>query len=164
MPAEPIMLKPHGWVPNNPNLPVLLYRQALQAGGDFAEAAEAVFRRNDWPPRWRGSIVPYHHYHTTAHEVLAVADGAARVLLGGPDGVEIELGERDVVVLPAGTGHCLLYAEADFLVVGAYPQGQEWDILRDAADVPTLERIAAVPVPEVDPVEGRRGALLTYWN
>jgi uncharacterized protein YjlB len=59
-----------------------------------------------------------------------------------------------VVLLPAGTGHCCLQASVDFQVVGAYLEGQRWDIKRVAADAATLERIAALPDPARDPVTG----------
>ncbi len=161
---ETLLLDPHDWVPNNPDLPVLHYRQGLQQIGALApDDAEAMLDRNGWPARWRGSVFSYHHYHSTAHEVLAVFDGRARVVLGGPGGREVELGTGDVVVLPAGTGHCLIKAEDNFQIIGAYPAGQAWDICREAPDEAMLRRIAEVPYPASDPLEGRGGALPRFW-
>jgi uncharacterized protein YjlB len=106
------------WVPNNARLPALLYRNAIpDVGPDRATACEALFRRNGWPPQWRNGIYAFHHYHSTAHEALGCAAGTASVLAGGPHGEPIELRLGDCLLLPAGTGHCLLdgLSHADLL-------------------------------------------------
>ncbi|KUM43287.1 cupin [Pseudomonas sp. EpS/L25] len=148
-----------GIIPNS-RLPVLLYRQLPLQGSDRAAALERLFAEHDWPPQWRYGVYDYHHYHPNAHEVLGVAQGEATLRLGGEQGQDVSVAAGDVVVLPAGTGHRSLASSADFLVIGAYPPGQEAFITQradPAAHARSLELIAQVPLPATDPVTGREG-------
>lgn len=148
-----------GIIPNS-RLPVLLYRQVPLQGTDRAAALERLFAEHVWPPQWRYGVYDYHHYHPNAHEVLGVAQGQATLRLGGEQGQDVSVAAGDVVVLPAGTGHRSLESSADFLVIGAYPPGQE-DFITQRADpavhARSLELIAQVPLPATDPVTGREG-------
>jgi uncharacterized protein YjlB len=155
-----------GVVPNNPVLPLVVYRGALAEEGDRASQCEAMFARNGWPDGWRNGIYGHHHYHSTAHEVLGIAAGSARVRLGGEGGQSVELNTGDVVVIPAGVAHKREWASADLLVIGAYLEGQRPDINRAdaAAHDRALANIARVPLPESDPVTGGPGPLLACWR
>ncbi len=153
-------------VPNS-RLPVLVYRGISFESPDTAAGFERLFTHNHWPALWRDVIFDYHHYHSTAHEVLGVASGAARVMLGGKRGQEVTIASGDVLVLPAGTGHCCLERSDDFLVVGGYPSNQsKYDIQRadHAALSASRQRISEVPLPAADPLSGARGALLRIWT
>jgi uncharacterized protein YjlB len=155
-----------GTVPNNPVLPLVLYRGALAESGDRASACERMFAQNGWPDAWRNGIYAHHHYHSTAHEVLGIAAGSARVRLGGEHGKTVELHAGDVAVIPAGVAHKRESASADLLVIGAYPEGQRPDICRAEAGTrdKALANIAAVPLPAADPVTGGDGPLLECWR
>ena len=171
-PARPadlytFQLEDDGQIPNHPRWPLLIYRSALPETDDLAAACEALFEESGWGGTWRDGIFSYHHYHSTSHEVLGVARGTARVVFGGDEGVELDLEQGDVAVLPAGTGHRRLHASRDFLVIGAYPPGQEnYDLCTGAPDErpEVLERIRAAPRPDSDPVYGSDGPLLRRWK
>src|SRR5437660_1190135 len=160
--VETYSFQDDGTVPNNPALPLVLYRGALRESGDRASACERMFDRNGWPDAWRNGIYAHHHYHSTAHEVLGIAAGSARVRLGGENGKTVELRAGDVVVIPAGVAHKRESASPDLLVIGSYPRGQSPDICRAerAGHDDAAERIPRVPLPAEDPVTGGAGPLL----
>ena len=64
-----------GSVPNNPWLPLIVYRCVLQTGAEAAEACMALFERNGWGGAWRNGIYAHHHYHNATHEVLGPLRG-----------------------------------------------------------------------------------------
>ena len=164
---ETFLFQRNAWMPNNERLPVLLYRRVLAPGiPDLATAIEMLLTKNAWQPQWRNGVYPFHHYHSTAHEVLGFARGEAKLLLGGeaPLGQELTVRAGDVAVLPCGTGHCRISASADFLVIGAYALNQNWDLCRAAPDALAIERMRTLPFPSQDPVAGPKGPLTRLWR
>jgi uncharacterized protein YjlB len=157
-----------GETPNNPRLPLLVYRAAVDLAGerDPAVPFERTFARHGWADGWRNGIYPFLHFHTATHEVLGIARGHATVQFGGARGQALTVEAGDVVVLPAGTGHRRIEASGDLLVVGAYPRNASFDQKRpDQVDhEKTVAAIARVPLPEMDPVHGSNGPLMRIWN
>ena len=161
---RPYSLADDGIIPNSP-LPLLIYQSAIKAT-DLASAFEATFAQNNWPHSWRNSIYAFHHYHSTAHEVLGIAEGTADVQMGGPNGVQLTVNPGDVVIIPAGVGHKNLSASPDLLVIGSYPTGQSPDLFRESKSEhqEALQNIPRVPLPTADPVYGADGPMLRHWK
>jgi uncharacterized protein YjlB len=163
---QQLVFKDDGSIPNN-TLPLLLYREAFaEDTKDLASVMEQRFAENDWTGSWRAGVYPFPHYHSTSHEVLGVFSGSATLRLGGAQGTTVEVRLGDVIVVPAGVGHQNLGSSADFSVVGAYPGGRQWDLLRGLpGERPQADRnIAAVPLPDNDPVYGSNGPLKRIWK
>ena len=72
----------------------------------------------------------------------------------------------DVIIIPAGVGHKKLDASSDFAVVGAYPEGRDWDVLKgEPGERPTAdENIASLPIPKSDPLLGIKNGLTRIWS
>jgi uncharacterized protein YjlB len=157
-----------GRIPNNPTLPLVLYRGGINLIGspDPEMLIEKTFAGNGWGNLWRNGIYPYAHYHSMIHEVMGIARGRARVRFGGERGAEIEIASGDVVVLPAGTGHQALSHTRDLVVIGAYPPSGKYNLCRGskADHAKALATIAKVPLPATDPAFGPEGPLLALWQ
>ena len=169
---EPLtfLFKDDGAVPNNPVLPALVYRGAVDLAGERAPAAaiERLFAENGWGrDMWRDSIFTFVHYHSMIHEALGIAQGTARVQLGGSHGEVLAFKAGDIAVLPAGTGHQRLAGSDDLLVVGAYPPKGTYNLCRggNPADrEKALGTIPEVPLAQSDPVHGEHGPLVRLWR
>ena len=151
-------------IPNS-HYPLLVYRRAVPASSGASEL-ETRFAANNWTNAWRNGVFPYHHYHSITHEVLGVYSGSARLQLGGEQGQTVSVQAGDVLVIPAGVGHKKLESSADFGVVGAYPDGRNYDVLRGKpGERPQADKnIAAVPIPASDPVLGKQGGVVDLWK
>jgi uncharacterized protein YjlB len=168
--AEPLalMFEDDGSIPNNPQLPFVVYRNAVDLAGtpNPEDVIEAIFARHGWGDMWRNGIYPYVHYHSMIHEALAIARGRAKVRFGGARGKDFDIMAGDVVVLPAGTGHQCLWASPELVVIGAYPKGGRFNVCRGskAEHAKAIKSIGKVPLPETDPVRGKHGPLLRLWR
>jgi uncharacterized protein YjlB len=149
------MFTDHGIVPNHPRWPLIVYRRAVLTNGiDEPEVLiDNLFAANQWGRSWRDTIYDFVHHHSQVHEVLGVARGAAVVQAG------------DIAILLAGTGHRLIKASRNFLVVGAYPPSGTYDECTDSRDRhDARKRIAKVKKPASDPVYGKTAGIRAIWK
>lgn len=151
-----------GTIPNNTELPLLVYKTVFSAKEEF----EHALKKNSWNGAWVNGVYTYHHFHSSAHEVLGVLSGRAEVLFGGEEGRKLLLEKGDVVIIPAGVGHKCLQKDADFQVMGAYPDNQEMDMCtgKPGEYEEAISRIKQVPLPSNDPFFGKDGPLFEYWK
>src|SRR5579863_3001508 len=157
-----------GRIPNNPTLPLVLYRGGVDLTGspDPEDVIEKAFAANGWGNMWRNGIYPYVHYHSMIHEVMGIARGRATVRFGGGHGREIEIAPGDVVILPAGTGHQCLAQTSTLVVIGAYPPSGKYNLCRGTKPdhAKAIVTIPKVPLPSTDPVFGSKGPLIALWR
>jgi uncharacterized protein YjlB len=157
------LLGPSGNFPNNSLLPLMIYNDVLK--GATADSLKHLLENNGWVNSWVDGVYDYHHYHSTAHEALCVIEGFAQLQFGGPDGITAHVKEGDVVIIPAGVAHKCLDAGDDFKVMGAYPEGQKYDIRKgtEKEKEEAEQNIRAVTLPIGDPIYGIEGPLLKTW-
>jgi uncharacterized protein YjlB len=149
-----------GAIPNS-SLPLLVYRAAVPPD---PRAIEQMFAANRRPP---AGVHSYHHFHANTHEAFGVAHGTATVVFGGPTGRELQVSAGDVVIFPAGVGHCNRAQSADLLIVGAYPDDAPRPDQyrgRAAEHYAVTLKIVVVPAPAADPVTGGEGPLRRLWG
>jgi uncharacterized protein YjlB len=163
-PSELYFFEDDGTIPNS-HLPVIVYSKVFK-GENMAMQMEKKFKENNWTNNWQDIILPYDHFHSNTHEVLGVAAGSVSLQIGGKNGIQKTFVAGDVIILSAGVGHYAVSAHTDYLIVGGYPYGAEWDLLtgrpedREIAEI----NIAKLAIPDLDPVFGERGELSKYWK
>ena len=98
--------------------------------------------------------------------MLGIYRASAKVQLGDEEGVVLDINAGDVIIIPAGVAHKNLSSSADFGVVGAYPEGQDWDMnYGKPGEGPNADRnIERVASPKLDPIYGTDGPLLEKWT
>jgi uncharacterized protein YjlB len=161
---EILFFKDDGKIPNS-KLPVLIYKNAFSSALTAAKF-KSHFASNNWTNAWDNGIYPFHHYHSISHEVLGVYAGSALLHLGGEQGKKVNVTAGYIIVIPAGVGHKNLGASSDFAVVGAYPDGRDWDLLKgEVGERPKADQnIATVPIPDADPLLGKTEGLRKLWT
>lgn len=164
MRMETHQLAREGAIPNS-SLPLAIFRGALPQELDGAGVC-GFLKRNGWGGTWLDGIYPFWHFHTHGHEVLACVAGEARVGFGGDNGVVARIAKGDVCVIPAGVGHKRVDCSPGFRVAGAYPPGQEGNIVRpnDMPDERAACQIAGLALPDRDPVTGRDDGVVALWR
>lgn len=162
---EKYFFEGNGRVPNS-RLPLLIYRNVIQ--WDVLEM-EAIMRQNHWYPDWRAheGMWPHHHFHAESHEIICVTRGAHVGKFGGHDGVYAKLTQGDVVVIPAGVGHCGIQISDDLDLTGGNNAGHSVVDFRmgypeEYAEVSARAR--EIPVSNYDPFFGAGGPLARIWN
>jgi uncharacterized protein YjlB len=162
MKLKTFMFKDDGSIPNNPNLPLLVYEGAFTSTEQF----EYTILENGWSGTWINGVYDYHHYHSTSHEVLGVISGKAKILFGGENGTAVAVKQGDAAVIPAGVGHKCIEKSSDFKVMGAYPDQQEMDMCTGTKEErpKALKHIQNVPLPQNDPLLGKGGPMFDYWK
>jgi uncharacterized protein YjlB len=164
---EPIQLifKDDGKIPNS-KLPLLIYKNVFSEEKADPQHMIEHFSRYNWRNAWTDGVYDFHHYHSNTHEAMGIHQGYATLQFGGESGEQVSVEEGDVVVVPAGVGHRKISASDDFGVVGAYPDGRDYDLLKgEKGERPKAdENIAAVPLPDNDPVHGKMEGLLALWK
>lgn len=155
--------------PNN-SLPVLYYENALgETLGDDYSSEDVInfFKNNGYEDGWSGVIEDEHHFHSNAHEALAVTRGEVTLQIGGPHADMKTFRKGDVLLLPAGTAHKRLDGSENFEVVGAYPEnGEKLDMqYGDTGDYDSIKKnISQVDLPLTDPVTGSPRDIEEYWQ
>ncbi|KAL4887616.1 hypothetical protein BJY04DRAFT_5358 [Aspergillus karnatakaensis] len=119
-------LHPTDLIPNSPR-PLLHYKNGLPRNAEghcSPSQVYEIFTKNDWNVHWifRYSATQLSHFHSLAHECMAVLSGTATIRFGVADtsddldesthgsafesgGVELDAKAGDVFIIPAGVAH-----------------------------------------------------------
>ncbi|KAF2010292.1 hypothetical protein BU24DRAFT_427420 [Aaosphaeria arxii CBS 175.79] len=216
-------IPPTKLMPNSPHLlihyPKLLLSEV--SAKDFNPTTiYDLFASNGWQSQWiaRYGRTQLSHYHSAAHECMAVISGNGATLRFGvadttsdeeehthghgyEDGaIEVQASLGDVFILPAGVAH-KTYAprpdaetlkfheskeddgtlikdtrkarkffegiaiEGEFMMMGAYPVGNEWDFRVGGDHEGRYREVWRVPKPKRDPVLGQsKDGLVGIWK
>lgn len=104
-----------------------------------------------------------------SHEVLLIVSGRAKVCFGHEDNAQnitTTLTRGDALLIPAGVAHGMIEdLDGGFLMVGAYPEGCEWDMCYGLPEEKErVSKIAQVKWFKIDPVLGDKTPLPELWR
>jgi len=145
--------------------PFLIYHSAFDQSASASSIEVHLSTIGVVTPQWRYTMFKQSHFHSTAHEVLCVAHGKARLCFGGegnPKRIEPIVEKGDVMIVPGGVAHRLLDdIEGGFEMVGSYEAGKSWDMCYgnegEEEKVKGIERLGWF---KRDPVYGDQGPSL----
>ena len=146
--------------------PFLIYHSAFHSSVSTSTIERHLSAVGVVTPQWRYTMYSQSHFHSTAHEVLCVASGKARLCFGGkenPERVEAVLEKGDVMIVPVGVAHCLLDDLGGFNMVGSYPIGKSWDMCygrEGEGEEEKVKGIGSLGWFEKDPIFGDEGPSL----
>ena len=145
--------------------PLLIYHSAFHPSISASTIENHLSIVGIVTPQWRYTMFSESHFHSTAHEVLCVASGKAKLCFGGennPKRVEPTVGKGDVMVVPGGVAHRLLEdIEGGFNMVGSYEAGKSWDICYGRkGEEEKVEAISGLGWFKRDPIYGDSGPCL----
>ena len=145
--------------------PLLIYHSVFQPSVSASAIENHLSSVGVVSPQWRFTMFSQSHFHSTAHEVLCVASGKAKLCFGGennPQRVEPMVEKGDVMVVPAGVAHRLLEdIDGGFNMVGSYQAGKSWDMcFGREGEEDRVKEIGALRWFERDPIYGDQGPVL----
>lgn len=156
-----------GRIPNTSiqNKPLMIYHSAFQTSASASTMEDHLSSVGVVTPQWRYTMFSQSHFHSTAHEVLCVARGKAKLCFGGeenPKRVEPTVEKGDVMIVPAGVAHRLLEdVGGDFNMVGSYQTGKSWDMCYgEEGEENKVKGIASLGWFKEDPMYGDEGPCL----
>lgn len=156
-----------GLIPNTSiqGKPLMVYHSAFGTSTSAARIENHLNSVGVVSPQWRYTMYSTTHFHSSAHEVLGIASGQAKLCFGGeenPERVEATVSQGDVIVLPAGVGHRLLEdLKGGFEMVGSYPIGKHWDMCYGKkGEEENVSGIKSLDWFSRDPVYGDQGPAL----
>ncbi|WYZ35452.1 hypothetical protein EsH8_X_000099 [Colletotrichum jinshuiense] len=179
---EQYSVRPTAHCPNNV-LPVLVYRNVLPEPYN-EETVSDYLQRYGWVKKGTWGAITTKHFHPNTHECYGIFQGDSELVFGegggdtGGTGARCLVRAGDVVVVPAGVAHASVAQEQKlaegghkgerYRYIGVYPEGApKWrneygkTPLGDSREL--AHEVAAVPVPDQDPVSGRGGPLVQIW-
>lgn len=162
-----ILIPAFGLIPNTSiqKKPLLIYYSAFHSSASASTIESHLSAVGVVSPQWRFTMYSQSHFHSTAHEVLCVTSGKARLCFGGeenPQRVEEVLEKGDVMVVPAGVAHRLQKdIDGGFNMVGSYPTGKSWDMCYGReGEEEKVKGIGSLGWFERDPIYGDEGPSL----